>query len=149
MAIKMKMILAGAMFVLLAAGLYLGFRGGAGSKRVLAVYTVSLLAAGLIGFFGAQLVYAQKSSKGPDAFRAGAAIFEKNCVDCHPQGQNILKPDHPIVGSQKLKTFQTFTGWIRKPVAPMPTFPESQVSEADAKELYEYITNVLVRQKKP
>jgi len=149
MPIKMKMILAGAMLILFATGLYSGFRGRAGSKRVVAAYTLSFVAAGLIGFFGAELVYAQKSPKGPDAFKAGAVIFEKNCVDCHPGGQNILKPDHPIIGSQKLKTFQTFTGWIRKPVAPMPTFPESQVSEADAKELYEYITNVLVRQKKP
>ena len=149
MPIKMKMTLAGALFVLFAAGLLWGFRRGAGSKRALAVYTLSLVAASLIGFFGAELVYAQKSPKAPDAFKAGAVIFETNCVDCHPQGQNILKPDHPIIGSRKLKSFQSFSGWIRKPVAPMPTFPESQISDADAKELYQYITNVLVRQKKP
>ena len=145
--IKMKMILAGALLILFAAGLFMGFKTGAGAKRLLAVYTLCFFAAGLIGFFGAQLVYAQKTPRGADAFKAGAAVFEHNCTDCHPQGQNIIKPDHPIIGSQKLKSLESFTGWIRKPVAPMPTFSESNISNAQAKELYDYITNVLVRQK--
>ena len=145
--IKMKMVLAGALFILFATGFASGFRSDAASKRTLTVHTLCFLAAGLIGFFGAELVYAQKTVKGPEAFAGGAVIFESNCVDCHPQGKNIIKPDHPITGSQKLKDLPAFVGWIRKPVAPMPTFPESQISDAQAKELYKYITNVLVRSK--
>ena len=145
--IKAKMTLAGVLLILFVTGLVLRFKMGAVSKSMVTVYTLCFFAAGLMGFFGAELVYAQKAPKGSDAYATGAAIFETNCLDCHPQGKNIIKPDHPIVGSPKLKDFPAFTGWIRKPVAPMPTFTDSQISDAQVKELYKYITNVLVRQK--
>jgi uncharacterized membrane protein len=145
--IKMKMILAGALLIFFVTGLVFGFKTGGASKRLLMIYTLCFLAAGLMGFFGAELVYAQKAAKGPEAFTGGVVVFETNCVDCHPQGKNIIKPDRPIIGSPKLKDFPSFVGWIRKPVAPMPTFSESQISETQAKELYQYITKVLVRSK--
>jgi cytochrome c553 len=77
----------------------------------------------------------------------GGNIFFNNCVRCHPQGGNIIDPDLPIRGSKKLKDFNSFLNFIRNPKRPdgsrgvMPAFPESNISDQQAKELYQYITS--------
>ena len=146
--IKIKMGLSGILFILLLIALVFGFRKKSSPKTALTVYTLGLIAVVLLGFFGAQLVYERKIPEVVSkTYLAGEKIFAANCKTCHPGGGNIIKPDHPILNSPKLKNFDTFISWIRKPIAPMPPFPESEISLGQARELYPYLTDVLSRSK--
>ncbi len=141
--IKIKMVLALVLLVLFLLVLILNFRKERNSKLTLALYSLGLLTAVLLGFFGAQLVYGGKSLQS-STYQPGEKLFAANCIACHPGGRNILKPDHPIINSPKLKDLDTFVSWIRHPIAPMPTFSNSEISDNQAKALYAYITKVLV-----
>jgi len=85
----------------------------------------------------------QKSSQGI----TGANIFNANCRSCHLNGGNIINPSFPMRGSLKLADFKTFLAFIRNPrmpdgsKGPMPPFSKSQISNRQAKELYQYITS--------
>jgi mono/diheme cytochrome c family protein len=70
---------------------------------------------------------------------AGELIFKKNCMGCHPGGGNVIKPDKPVKGALQLKTFAAFLVWIRNPVAPMPAYSSTTISDDQAKKLYDYI----------
>lgn len=70
--------------------------------------------------------------------KTGRDEFQTNCSPCHPDGNNVLKPEKPIKGSKKLANFKTFLSWIRNPVQPMTPFPPSQISDKQARELYDY-----------
>jgi len=143
--IKMKLILAGILFVLLLAALIFGSSEKAGPKKItLAVYTLSLVTVVLLGWYGARLVYAGQTGGGAAAYSGGEKIFETHCVSCHPGGGNVMDPDKPLKTSHRLKDFESFVAFIRHPEEPMPTFSPAQVSDGDAKELYRYITKVLV-----
>jgi mono/diheme cytochrome c family protein len=85
------------------------------------------------------LTVAGGSAAAGELMRSGEEQFQVSCAACHPRGDNVLEPEHPIKRSIKLKNFSTFLGWIRKPVLPMPEFPPSALSDAQAKELYAYI----------
>lgn len=78
---------------------------------------------------------AQETGKGD----AGREEFQTNCSSCHPKGGNVIKPGKPIKDSKKLANAKVFLGWIRKPVAPMPSFPAAKISDQQADELYRYI----------
>jgi hypothetical protein len=77
----------------------------------------------------------------------GANIFNANCRSCHVNGGNIINPGFPMRGSLKLADFKTFLAFIRDPrmpdgsKGPMPPFSKSQISNRQAKELYQYITS--------
>jgi hypothetical protein len=77
----------------------------------------------------------------------GAKIFNDNCKVCHQNGGNIINPGMPLRGSLKLASLDTFLSFIRDPRMPdgskgsMPAFSEMQISDAQAKALYEYITS--------
>ena len=144
--IKIKMVLSGILFVLFLVSLVFGYRKKGSPKTSLTVYTLGLISVVLLGFFGAQLVYERKTPEVvSNTYLAGEKIFAANCITCHPGGDNIIKPDHPIKNSPKLKNFNTFISWIPKPIAPMPPFPESEISVGQARELYPYLTDVLNR----
>lgn len=72
---------------------------------------------------------------------ASADIFNSYCRSCHQNGGNIINPDKPIIGSHKLKDFETFLAFIRNPALPMPSFSQGTISDKRAEELYEYITS--------
>lgn len=78
---------------------------------------------------------------------AGAKIFNDNCKVCHQSGGNIINPGMPLRGSLKLASLGTFLSFIRDPRMPdgskgfMPAFSEMQISDEQAKVLYEYITS--------
>jgi hypothetical protein len=78
---------------------------------------------------------------------AGAKIFNDNCKVCHRSGGNIINPAMPLRGSLQLASLDTFLGFIRDPRMPdgskgsMPAFSEMQISDKQAKALYEYITS--------
>jgi len=76
---------------------------------------------------------------------AGSKIFDDLCKRCHPGGGNIIVPGLPLKGSSKLSDFKTFLSFIRSPKMPdgsegvMPTFPRRQISDREAKKLYQYV----------
>ncbi len=143
--IKIKMVLSGILFILLlSAALFFKFKEEFRSKALLIIYTLGLLIVVLLGFFGAQLVYEEETPRGAKAYAAGEKIFVANCGICHPKGGNLIKPDQPIRNSSKLKDLDTFISWIRHPQAPMPPFPDTQISASQAQELFQYISRVLV-----
>ena len=141
--IKYKMGLAGILFIFLVIALVFILKEGVGSKGALTAYTLCFLTVVLLGYFGGQLVYGGKTQTSPKDYKAGEKIFLAECSGCHPHGGNVIKPSMPIRNSPKLKDLETFIAWIRHPKPPMPPFPDSEISQSQAKELYEYIVNVL------
>ena len=99
----------------------------------------------LLGWYGARLVYGDKPQAGPVDQKVGAKIFAAHCNACHANGGNKIKPDKPLKNSPDLKTVNTFIALIRKPDAPMPAFPPAQISDREAKELYDYIVKEINR----
>jgi len=89
---------------------------------------------------------AQGNSKADQT--AGSRIFNANCSRCHPNGGNIIVPNLPLAGSNKLHSFKTFLRWIRNPLMPdgsegaMPAFTKKQISDQQAKTLYHYIISM-------
>ena len=99
--------------------------------KVLIIMTIVLLITGM--GLGAE------KGKG----KTGREEFQEKCAICHPEGGNVIKPDKPLKGSEKLANFQTFQTWIRNPVPPMTSFPASQISERQARVIYDYILTAL------
>jgi len=106
-----------------------------GGHIVRAVF-LSLLAVILVGVFTS--VGMTQGKTGP---ASGEQVFKEQCSSCHAGGGNIVNPKMPLKGSPPLKTFAAFLSWIRKPVQPMPPFPPSKISDAQARKLYDYILN--------
>jgi mono/diheme cytochrome c family protein len=75
----------------------------------------------------------------------GEKIFNNSCRVCHVNGGNVIDPRFPLRGSQKLTDLKTFLSYIRNPKMPdgslgaMPSFPESQISNKDTENLYQYL----------
>ena len=77
----------------------------------------------------------------------GEKIFNNSCRVCHVNGGNVIDPRFPLRGSQKLTDFKRFLSYVRNPKMPdgssgaMPSFPESQISQKDADNLYQYFVS--------
>lgn len=140
---KIKLILAGVLLFLLLAAYGLGRKTHGEHGAMIPIYALCLLTVLALGYFGGELVYGAKSSSAPDDFKAGQAIYAENCAGCHPNGGNVTHPKRPVKGSPQISSQETFFAWIRKPKPPMPAFPPAAISDEQAKELYQYITNVL------
>jgi len=145
MPIQMKMTLAGILFLLCLAAFVLGSKGRETSKTVLLFYALCFVTVVLLGWFGARLVYGSKHQDVSKTYEIGEKIFMAHCNACHADGGNKIKPDQPLRGSPDLKSFDTFLSQIRHPETPMPTFTELQISDKDAKKLYDYVINVVNR----
>ena len=78
-------------------------------------------------------------TQGATAPASGEQVFKEQCAACHANGGNVLNQKKPLKGSSDLKTFAAFLMQIRKPQQPMPPFPPSKISDAQAKQLYDYI----------
>ena len=146
--IKVKLTVAPTLAVLLFAAILLGRKYGATSAKVLPVYFLCFFCVVTLGYFGGELIYGGKATPSTKAYRAGEEIFATDCSACHPHGGNVIDPARPVLHSPKLKDLDTFLAWIRQPTAPMPPFPDSKISDAQGKELYAYIMNVLGQPKK-
>jgi mono/diheme cytochrome c family protein len=116
-------------------------------------FKVMLLVAMLLGI--SSFSYAQdpghgKGSKAQKlAETTGQKIFNLNCNRCHPNGGNVILRDLPLRGSSKLADFKTFLSYIRDPKMPdgsegvMPLFSNKQISDQEAKALYQYIISAV------
>jgi uncharacterized membrane protein len=143
--IKLKMVLAGILFIFLVISLLFVFKDGVGSKGALTGYTFCFFTVVLLGHFGGQLVFGDKGRTAPRNYTAGEKIYLARCSNCHPNGGNAIKPGMPVKNSPKLQDFDMFLSWIRHPDPPMPPSSAADISQNQAKELYAYIVNVLDR----
>jgi uncharacterized membrane protein len=147
--IKVKMILAPALTILLWIAVILGYKKGGENKAVVAIYCVCFLIVVALGYFGGQLTYGSKGPAPPENVKAGAKVFSANCMGCHPHGANILKPNLPLRTAPQLAEFKSFEKFIRDPKMPdgstgvMPAFVPAKISDQQARELYEYIQQVI------
>jgi cytochrome c6 len=102
-----------------------------------------------LGFFGGELVYGNKPAPAIsenfqlEKYQSGRALYAANCGGCHANGGNTIKPELPVKHSPKTADFQTFLAWVRNPRAPMPAYPEEVLSDQQARDMYQYIVNVL------
>jgi uncharacterized membrane protein len=138
--VKMKLILAVALFLFLVTGTLLGLRAKDVTPTALVLYALCFLNVIGMGYFGGELVYGSKPSPAANSSsQAGEQSYRKNCSACHPNGGNTIDPDLPVKGSPKLTDFDSFLSWIRNPNPGMPPYPESRISEKESRELYEYV----------
>lgn len=143
--IKVKLMVAPILVALLAAAAYLGGKHGAASLKVLPVYFLCFCAVVVLGYFGGQLVYGVKEAPSRMEYVGGQKIYFKDCNACHPGGGNVIEHGKPVINSPELQDFQRFLKWVRQPRTPMPPFSEAQISDAQVKDLYEYIVHELNR----
>jgi mono/diheme cytochrome c family protein len=166
--IKIKMILAAAVLVILAAGIILGSEIKVRTVALLIVYALASVAVIGLGWFGGRLVYggwsastaaaqvapqappsaAQPQAPAPVATapsKAGEALFVADCQACHPNGGNIIVAQLPLKSAKQLASEQSFVSFIRAPKMPdgsagsMPAFTTGTISDQQAGELYQYI----------
>ncbi len=78
-------------------------------------------------------------TQGQAASPSAAQLFKQNCSACHAGGGNVVNPKMPLNGGELLKTYETFLSQVRKPQPPMPTFTPAQISDEQARKLYDYI----------
>lgn len=141
--IQAKIALASLLMILLFVGARLGRAWREKSAVILGIYFMTLLTVGGMGYFGGNLVYGGRSTAIVDTYRKGESLYGTHCAGCHPNGGNSITPGRPVKGSSTLSDFKLFLQWIRHPEALMPPFPETVLSDAEARELYEYITHVI------
>ncbi len=148
-AIKMKLGLAGTLGVLLVTAVSLGYRDPANSKRLLPIYFLCFLSVVSLGYFGGQIVYGGKSPMAQAAFQGGRTVFDNHCSGCHAHGGNSIMSNFPLRDAPELDQFEHFLAFIREPKlangssGPMPPFAAGTLSDAQARELYGYITQVI------
>ena len=140
-----KLFLSGLLFILLSLGSFLIITDRGESKAILAIYALCFFTVVGLGYCGGRLVFEGLAQAPPPGQEAGKKLFVLHCQACHPHGGNIIIPQYPIMRSPGLKEFNTFLTYIRDPhllngsKGPMPDFPPSQISEAQARELYRYL----------
>lgn len=116
---------------------------GAPAVRCALATLLFVAACGLAGNVTATAHAAEGAA--PADGKAGESLFSTNCVACHAEGGNIIDPSKPVRGSARLKDFETFLAWIRAPKSPMTAFPPDQIPDAQVRELYRYVVEVLAK----
>ncbi|MBI2995892.1 MAG: c-type cytochrome [Candidatus Melainabacteria bacterium] len=72
----------------------------------------------------------------------GERLFKANCSGCHLNGQNLIRPEKPIIGSLKLQSKKTFKAFIENPPPPMPKFKNIADKPVQLDALYKYVTSL-------
>ena len=148
--IKIKMILAGAVLLIVAAGIVLGREVKVRTVPQLVLYALAFVCVVGLGYFGAKLVYGDWGSAGTasaapagreEAFAAGAETFAVNCQSCHPGGGNVIEPKKPIKGSPQLQSAERFLAFVRAGQDLMPPFGEELISGEQVKNLYLFVSS--------
>jgi uncharacterized membrane protein len=147
--IKIKLILAGALLILLSIGFIVTRKSKANPIASLTIFSLSFFTVVALGYYGGQLVFGGWTPTAPKEFQIGARIFKGNCSGCHPHGGNIITTNLPLNIAPQLADFDTFRSFVRHPEMPngsrgeMPDFPPTKISDQQAQELYQYVVKVL------
>ena len=75
----------------------------------------------------------------------GEKLFKANCSGCHLNGQNLIKPEKPVIGSLKLKSKEIFKALLENPAPPMPKFKNITSMDAQLNDLYNYVTSLMAK----
>jgi uncharacterized membrane protein len=151
--IQVKLVLAGALLVLLTIGLIVQRKPVESAARgMVLIWLVSLITVTGLGYFGGELVYGRgKPVEGVESasLKAGAQIFTLQCAGCHPDGENSIKPQLAPREAPQLADFRIFLAYLRNPTARdgsttiMPAFPEETLNEQQARQVYDYLVQGL------
>jgi mono/diheme cytochrome c family protein len=150
--IKMKLILACILLVLLSVAVISKSTAERGTINIVMLYGLCLLTVIALGYFGGELVYGSRTKEAaPEApdIQAGAELFTTSCSACHPGGGNIYKAHLTLKDAPQLADLDTFLAYIRSPKASdgsqtiMPPVSTEKLSDQNAKEIYQYIIQVL------
>ena len=153
--IKMKIGLAVLLLVLLVLAAILSRRKRVVSLGVLALYGLCLLNVTALGYFGGELIFgatSPKKAESTEETQISSQQFKKSCSACHPGGGNTFKAHLPLKRAPQLADFKTFLDYLRNPKPRdgsqtiMPPFPADRLSEQQAREIYQYIIQVLKKQ---
>ena len=152
--IKIKIGLAVLLLLLLIVALILGRKLKENSMGVLVIYGLCLLNVTALGYFGGELIY---GGSGPlaaaetEEIQVSAEQFNKSCSGCHPGGGNTIRANLPLRSAPQLADFKTFLAYIRSPKARdgsqtiMPSFNAEKLSDNQAREIYQYVIQMLSR----
>ncbi len=119
---------------------------------VLVISGLGLIHFTALGYFASELVFGASDPKKVEISqesRANPEQFNKYCSPCHPGGGNKYKLHLPLKRAPQLAEFETFLAYIRAPKARdgsstrMMQFPARILSEQEAREIYQYIDQVL------
>ena len=109
-------------------------------KVLLALFFLNMIF--VLGYNSFFLQPAISSMAGGESLK-GEKLFKANCAGCHLNGQNLIKPNKPIIGSQKLKSKETFKEFISSPPPPMPNFKNIVEKQAQLDSLYSYVVSLM------
>ncbi len=146
--IKMKIVLSGVLMLLLSWSVFINRKGVARQAFIIPVYALSFLMVVGLGYYGGELVLGGRATNISRAFGEAGAIFEVNCVNCHPNGRSATNPKLALRNTPQLATFEAFINHVRKPTqlngspGDMPPIPEEVLSDEEVWQLYQYIVHV-------
>ena len=78
-----------------------------------------------------------------EVYSKGEKIFKANCSGCHINGQNLIRPDKPIIGSVKLQSKAVFKKFLESPPKPMPKFENITSMDNQFDSLYNYVITLM------
>jgi len=74
---------------------------------------------------------------------SGEELFKQHCAVCHPDGGNIIKPQHTLkkkdLAKNGIKDSKGVIKTLRSPGAGMTKFDAKTISDKDAKAIAEYV----------
>lgn len=149
--VKIKIVLTVILGIFLAIGIIMEKKnlGGLAGKSV--VYLLCVLCVIGLGYYGGDLVFADKTAATQEEIKDGEALYAMNCGSCHPHGGNIIMPSLPVINSSKLKNLDDFTNYCRNPGNPdgssgaMPAFSREKLSDQQLAKIYRYIIKALAK----
>lgn len=130
----------------------LGIKWKAASIGALAICGLSLINFTALRYLGGELVLGATNPKKVQINKeeqANPELFNYYCSGCHPRGGNKYKPHFPLIYAPQFENFETFLAYIRAPKArdgsptKMMQFSPQILSEQEAREIYQYIIQVL------
>jgi uncharacterized membrane protein len=149
--IQMKVALASLLFILLSITLIVGRNSKVHPATMMCLCTFCLFNVMGLGFFGGELVFADRKLGVTKDFQAGQNVFLNHCAGCHINGGNVFFPNMPLRSAPQLKSFETFLAFVRNPTlrngkkGPMPNFTSGKLSDQQVRELHGYIVNKLAK----
>jgi mono/diheme cytochrome c family protein len=98
------------------------------------VFGIGLIALGLIAVGLGPLAQSDAKEVKVD----GKHVFEQNCAGCHQSGGNKVNPNHPVAGSDKLKSMAMFKSYLSAPPGHMPYYEQVVKDKKTLEALYNY-----------
>lgn len=87
----------------------------------------------------------QPAPVAPEQAKTGEELFKQHCAVCHPDGGNIVKPEHTLhsksLVAHKITKPEDIVKIMRNPRQGMNRFDEATIPDKDAMAIAEYVLN--------